>query len=212
MTINATIMKRLREFFESVVFAGLKPGGQKTEGTQLKWLGPLSGPVERLLSGSAPNDPLYLTNRSFGQKMRSWLLIGIPCLILVAGVGIALSNLLDPPEVKPTQELSAKEVAAKLLPNMDKEIKVATNPDIQVVEVSVQHTSGSRLVGTVRNTSTHEVASVELILDLTDTTGSQVGGVSGIIEKVPPKATKDFSFPIKQHDAAFALVREISSR
>jgi hypothetical protein len=204
-------MKRLREFLESIVFAGLKPGGQKTESRSLKWLGPLSGPIERLLSGSAPSDPLYLTNRSTGQKVRSWLLIGIPCLVLVAGVGIALSNLLDPPEVKPQKELTAKEVAAKLLPNMDKEIKLATNPDIQVVEVAVRHDGGSRLAGVVHNNSAHEVATVELVVDLTDTTGSQVGGISGTVSNVPANSNKSFVFPIRQKDAAFALVRDIQS-
>jgi sarcosine oxidase delta subunit len=146
------------------------------------------------------------------HKIRSWALVGIPCLVLIAGVGLVLSKLIDPPEAKQQQELTAKEIAAKTLPNLDKDIKLATNPDITVVEVAVHHDGGSRLVGVVRNTTNHEVASVELVVDLTDKTGSQVGGVSGTVTNVPSKKEKSFTFPIHQKDAAFALVRDILSK
>ncbi|MCU1235954.1 MAG: hypothetical protein JWP63_3921 [Candidatus Solibacter sp.] len=206
-------MKRVREFLESIVFAGLKPSGQKTDAAQMKWLGPLRGPVERLLSGGpAPTDPLYLTNRPLSHKLRSWALVAVPCLLLVIGIGYTLSSLMDPPEAKPQKEMTAKEVASKLLPNVDPNLKLASNPDIQVVEIAVHHDAGSRLVGAIRNTATHDVAAVELVVDLTDVTGSQVGGVSGTILKVPANSDKSFSIPIKQKDAAFALVREITSK
>jgi hypothetical protein len=206
-------MKRVREFLESIVFAGLKPSGQKTDAAQMKWLGPLRGPVERLLSGGpAPTDPLYLTNRPLSHKLRSWALVAVPCLLLVIGIGYTLSSLMDPPEAKPQKEMTAREVASKLLPNVDPNLKLASNPDIQVVEIAVHHDAGSRLVGAIRNTATHDVAAVELVVDLTDVTGSQVGGVSGTILKVPANSDKSFSIPIKQKDAAFALVREITSK
>lgn len=204
-------MKRIRQFLESIAYAGMKPGGQKAEAQQLKWLGPLRGPVERILSGSAPSDPLYLTNRPMGHKVRSWMLIGIPLLVLIAAIGATLA-LLEPPEVKPEKQLTAKEVASKLLPNMDKEIKLASNPDIQVVEVSVHQEGSPRLVGIIHNSSAREVAEVQLVLDLTDTMGSQVGGVNGTVSNVPANANKSFTIPIKQKDAAFALVRDISSK
>jgi hypothetical protein len=120
--------------------------------------------------------------------------------------------MIDPPEAKPVKELTAKEIASKLLPNMDKDFKLATNLDVQVIEVAVQRSGPPRLAGVVHNNTSHEISHVELVLDLTDSAGSQVGGVSGTIEKVPAKANKEFQFPIKQKDAAFALVREIVSR
>ena len=65
-------MKQIREFLESIAFAGLKPGGQTAPKRQLPWLGPLR---DRLLSGGpAPTDPLYLTNRTLGRKLLSWSL------------------------------------------------------------------------------------------------------------------------------------------
>jgi hypothetical protein len=203
-------MKRIREFLESIVFAGLKPGAQMAPQPQLKWLGPLRGPVERLLSGGpAPTDPLYLTNRTLGQKLKSWSLIGIPCLVLAVGVGIVLSSIIDPPVAKPTKELTAAEITAKLLPNMDNDFKLAPVSDVQVLEARVD---GTRLSGKVKNTSTREIAIAELVVDLLDVRGSQVGAVKAIVEKIPPSGTRDFEIPIKQRSAATALVREVTLR
>ncbi len=208
-------MKRLRAFIESIVFAGLRPAGAKTtpQGSQWKWLGPLSGPVERLLSGGpAPTDPLYLTNRSWNQKIRSWTLIGIPCLVLLVAVGFVLSSLMSPPEAKPTKEVSASEIAAKMLPDMNKDLHLSTNHDVEVMDVKVETAGGTKLVGTLRNTTAHEIAVAEVIVDLTNLSGSQLGAVSATVEKLPANGTKSFSTPIRQSDAAFALVREVSAR
>jgi hypothetical protein len=203
-------MKRILAFLESIVFAGLKPGAQMAPKRQLTWLGPLRGPVERLLSGGpAPTDPLYLTNRSLGRKFLSWSLVGIPCLVLLAGIGITLSNLLDPPLAKPAKELTAAEISAKLLPNMDKDFKLAPSSDVQVLEARVD---GTRLIGKVKNTSTREIAGAELVIDLLDTSLSQVGAVSAVVEKIPPSGTRDFEIPIKQRNAASAMVREVTLR
>src|ERR1017187_7348694 len=208
--LGGITMKRIRKFFESIVFAGLKSGAQTAPKVQLAWLGPLRGPVERLLSGGPPpTDPLYLTNRTLGQKLISWSLVGIPCLVLLAGIGITLSSLLDPPEAKPVKALTAAEITAKLLPNMDKDFKLAPTPDVQVLEARVD---GTRLIGKVKNTSTKEIAGAELVIDLTDADGSQVGAVSVVVEKLPPSGTRDFEIPIRQRNAAGAMVREVTLR
>jgi hypothetical protein len=201
-------MKRIREFFESIVFAGMKPASQAAPKPQLKWLGPLRGLAERFLSGGpAPTDPLYLTNRTPGQKLRSWGLIAIPCLVLLGGVAITLSSYLDPPAPPPAKELTAAEITAKLLPNMDRDFKLAPPSVVQVVEARVD---GMRLVGKVKNTSAKAIAVAELVIDLTDAGGSQVGAVAAVVENIPPSGTKDFEIAIKQRNAATALVREIT--
>ena len=202
-------MKRLRAFFESIAFAGLKPAGQKAEPKKTRWLGPLSGALDRFLSGPAPNDPLYLTNRSFGQKMKSWSIIAVPCLILVAGVGVVLSNILEPPASKPVKELSAKELAAKVLPNIDAGLKLEQNTDIEVVEVRIDHNGPTRLTGVVRNATTHDIPAAHIVVDLTDANGTQVGCVEARVETIPASKTKDFAVAIAQSKAAFALVREV---
>jgi hypothetical protein len=207
--LGSITMKRIRELLESIVFAGLKPGGQVAPKRELKWLGPLSGSVERLLSGGpAPTDPLYLTNRTPRQKFKSWSLIAIPCLVLVAGVGVALSDLIDPPEAQPIKQTTAGEVTAKLLPNIDKDFKLAPPSDVQVIEIKVV---GSRLVGVVKNTTAREIAVAELIFELTNSAGSQIGAVSGTVERLPASGNKAFEIPIRQRNAAYALVREVKS-
>src|ERR1017187_10871489 len=100
--------KIILAFLESIVFEGMKPGAQTAPKREFAWLGPLRGPVERLLSGGpAPTDPLYLTNRTLGRKLLSWSLLGIPCLVLLAGIGKVCRSLLDPPLAKPAKELTA---------------------------------------------------------------------------------------------------------
>jgi hypothetical protein len=206
---GGTTMKRIREFLESIVFAGMKPGGQTAPKRQLTWLGPLRGPVERLLSGGpAPSDPLYLTNRTQAQKLKSWSLIAIPCVVLALGI-VILSRSLQPPAPKPVKPLTAAEITAKLLPNLDQDIQLPPATDVQVIEIKVE---GSRLVGVVKNTTRREIAVTELVIDLTNAAGSQVGAVNGIVEKIPPSGTKDFQIAIQQRDAAFALIRNVTSR
>jgi hypothetical protein len=202
-------MKRIRAFLESIAFAGLKPGGPATPKREFGWLGPLRDPVERFLSAPAPNDPLYLSNRTPRQKLKSWSLIAMPCLVLAIGIGVTLSNFLDPPAVKPPKEPTPAEITAKLLPNVEKDLKLSPPSEVQVTEVRVD---GSRVVGVVKNTTAREIAVANIVFDLTDSTGSQVGGVSGTVEKLPASGNREFQIPIKQRDAAFAIVREIKSR
>jgi len=206
---GGTTMKRIREFLESIVFAGMKPGGQTAPKRQLTGLGPLRGPVERLLSGGpAPSDPLYLTNRTLTQKLKSWSLIAIPCVVLALGI-VILSRSLQPPAPKPVKPLTAAEITAKLLPNLDQDIQLPPATDVQVIEIKVE---GSRLVGVVKNTTRREIAVTELVIDLTNAAGSQLGAVNAIVEKIPPSGTKDFQIAIQQRDAAFALIRNVTSR
>ncbi len=203
-------MKPIRKFLESIVFAGLKPGGRAAPKPQLMWLGPLRAPMERLLSGgAAPADPLYLSNRTLAQKIKSWSLVAIPCVVLAVGIGVTLSNVLNTPAATPVKQPTAAGIAAKALPNLVKDIKLAPPADVQVIELQVE---GWRLVGAVKNNTTREIAVVELVIDLTNMTGSQVGAVKGVVEKLPPLGRKDFQIPIRQTGAAFALIREVTSR
>jgi hypothetical protein len=103
--------------------------------------------------------------------------------------------------------LTVAEVAARILPNMDKNIQLAVNKDVEVVEVHVDLTS-HKLVGALKN-NTDRALGAEVVFDLTDAVGSQVGAVVGRVERIAPQGRADFQFLIKQQDAAFALVREV---
>ena len=203
-------MKRVREILESIAFAGLKPSGGPVAAPKKKtWYTPVEERLERYLTGGAtPNDPLYLSNRTLGQKVRAWSLIGVPCLILAIGIGVTL-YVLEPPEAAPPKQMTSAEIAAKVLPNIDKDIKLAPAADIQLVQINV---SGMRVTGTVQNTTQHSVAHAELVIQLTDSTGSQVGAVTTELKNIPASGQKEFGFPITQRDASYAVVREIIAK
>lgn len=184
----------------------MKPGGQTEPKGPAKLPGPLRGPLERFLSGSAPTDPLYLTNRSLPQKIKSWSLILVPGLFLVAGVAYLLRTL-NPPEAKPVHEPTTAEIAAKMS-NLAKDIKLAPALEVQVLEI---HADSTHVFGTVQNTSKREIGGVRLVIELTTETGSRVGAVDWTLEKIPASARKEFQFPIRQRNAAVALVREITT-
>jgi len=69
-----------------------------------------------IFGGAAPTDPLYLTNRTWGQKIKTWSVIAVPVVILIGGVGFTLSSIMQPPEGKPVRYLSPAEISAKILP------------------------------------------------------------------------------------------------
>ena len=202
-------MKRLREFFEKLAYAGLKPRDPRAPiAPRTGFFGRLRERADRFISGGpAPSDPLYLSNRTPAQKARAMALIAVPCFLLAVAAGIAFT-VIEAPEPKPQKELSAKEIAAKVLPNFDA-ITLGKTADVQVAEILVKHDGGSRLEGILKNTSTHEVGVANLLIDLTDATGTQVGAVNSRVENIPAGGAKPFTIPIQRHDAAFALVREI---
>ncbi|HXK05677.1 MAG TPA: FxLYD domain-containing protein [Verrucomicrobiae bacterium] len=203
--------KQLREFFESIAYAGLKPDSPRAEARRPRfgWLGRR---MERLISGRAPSDPLYLTNRTLGQKMRSWAVLAVPCLVLAMAIGIALSHMLEPPAPRAAAEPTSGEVAAKMLPNLSSNLKIERNSELDVTEVRIEHsgTAATRIAGAVRNTTNHDIASAVLAVDLADETGSQLGSINVTIEGIPATKSKEFSAPVAQTRAAFALVREIT--
>src|ERR1039457_2077469 len=101
---------RLRRFIESVVFAGLRPsGGPPPETKPVRRLGPLRDKIELFLSGGqAPSDPLYLTNRTWKQKLRLALVIATPTALLFCALALVFSNVYSP-KAAPPREISAGE-------------------------------------------------------------------------------------------------------
>src|ERR1017187_2431962 len=118
---------RFRKHLESVVYARMKPGKPKAESKRMRGLGPLRGPVDRLLSGGGRQDPLYLSNRTFRQKLVGWVKVGVPLLPVV--VAVILAFVMHRRHDKPAEVLSPAEVAAKMLPGLNKPIHVNSNTD-----------------------------------------------------------------------------------
>jgi hypothetical protein len=213
VTVALPIFRRIREIFESIAYAGLQPGVRPGQTKRMRWLGPLSGPVDRLLSGgSAPSDPLYLTNRTTGQKVKAIALIGIPILAVGYVVYGMLTNRFDFGEPPPPHETTRAEMAAKLLPPMDPNLRVETDKDVEITECRVELGAQNSLVGSMRNKTDHEIRIAEAVFDLTDGWGSQLGGVSARIENLKARSTATFRVPIEQARATFALVRTIHTQ
>jgi hypothetical protein len=206
------MLKRFRQFIDSIVYAGLKPDTPREQTKRKGWLGPLGGLVDRILSRPAPSDPLYLSNRTFDQKVRLALLIAVPCVILTGGVLLLLSNTFQANDTGPAAEPSAAVLAAKLLPNIDKTIKIEVNKDVQVLEAHVESQGGMKVAGVVKNNTDRMIHTTEIVLNLTDRTGSHLGAVSVKVGDLAPNATVRFQVPIEQKDATFALVREVSTQ
>ena len=206
------MLKRLRRFIESVVFAGLKPDAPREQAKRARWLDPLRRLLERILLRPAPSDPLYLSNRTFDQKLKLRLAIAVPCLILAGGVLLGLSHFFQANGPGPAPEPSAAELAAKLLPNVDKTINLEVNQDAQVLDAHVEREGGMKVAGTVKNNTGRLIHTTEIILNLTDKTGSHLGAVSAQVDNLAPHATMKFQAPIEQKDAAFALVREVQTQ
>jgi hypothetical protein len=205
--------KRFHRFVDSVVFAGLRPDAPREQAKRMPWLGPLRGLLERVLSRPAPSDPLYLSNRTFDQKAMRGLAIAVPCLILAGVTALGLSRIFHANGAGPAAEPSAAELASKLLPNFDKNIRVEVNQDVQVLDAHVEHEEGgTRVSGTVKNNTDHLIHTTEIVFSLTDQIGSQLGAVAAQVDNLAPKATAKFQFAVEQKDAAVALVREVQTR
>jgi len=165
---------------------------------------------DRLLSGPMPSDPLYLSNRTWKQKVRQGAVWGVPVLVIV---GVVVYALFSPPPAVEKQyvEPSAAEIAAKT-PIIPKDFKVAQSNDLQVVEVGVDRTSlPHHVTGLVRNNTSMRLGAAELSFDLTDRKGSQVGSAVAVVEDVPPNSTVRFATEIPQRHVAYVLVREVRS-
>jgi hypothetical protein len=98
------------------------------------------------------------------------------------------------------------------LPNIDKTIKIEVNKDVQVLEAHVESQGGMKVAGVVKNNTDRMIHTTEIVLNLTDRTGSHLGAVSVKVGDLAPNATVRFQVPIEQKDATFALVREVSTQ
>lgn len=196
---------RLRRIFESIAYTGLKPNApaRNSEGGKP---GRLRGLLDRLIAGRAPTDPFYLTNRTWKQKLRSGLAIGIPCVLVAAAVALGLSHLYAP-KTAPPREPTPAEIVANLLPDLEKTVD-ATQKEVEILEIHPDTAGSPRIVGTLRN-NTDRTISVEFTVDLTDSKGSKIDAVTERVEEAPARTNVPFQFPIKDKDAAIAVTRSV---
>jgi hypothetical protein len=169
--------------------------------------------MERFVAGSTPAGPLYITNRTFGQKIRMGLLIGTPVLAIAVLVALALGSFFDSPLARKAAPLPPTgEVTAKVLPHLEKDYKSESDRQVEVTEAVVSRGADSAISGKIRNNTDHTVGSADVVFDVTDDEGSALGAVAVRVENIAARATVPFHKAIDQRTARLALVRELHVR
>jgi hypothetical protein len=210
------MFKRIKQFFENLAYAGLKPqGGRPSQApqtaTQPKGFIAIRAWVESKLTKGGSSDPLYLSNRTLAQKLQTWALIGVPVVLVLGGMGLVLFGFFDKdrPIAPPPAGLSNAEMAQKMLPDLNKDLHIETQHDLDVEDVHVVVGSPVRLVGIAKNNTDHPISKAQLVFDLTDRTGSRQGAVSTELKNIASKTSVPFQLAIESSAATFALVREV---
>jgi hypothetical protein len=196
---------RIQNIFESIVYAGMKPGARSSEGAPAAKPGWLA----RLLNGPAQSDPLYLTNQTFGQKARRMSLMVAPLVLVLAGVLVAI-HFLSPKTARAPKELTTAEVQAKVLPGFNKDFKLESNKDLAIAEVHFE--GANMMVGSLRNTTDHVIFQADVVFELADSSHSELGAVTVTELNLAAGSTREFRKSIEQANAMYALVREVETK
>ena len=200
---------RFRQFIESIVYFGMTPGKKGQPAPDGK-----SHPfhfLERFLSGPAHDDPFYVTNQTVGQKAKRALVLSLP-LVIVIGALLVVVIVYGPKTKKPERELTPAEVAAKILPNFNNNIRLPANKDLEVMEVHFDYSGPGHVVGQLRNTSDRAIREAVVVFDLVDATKSQLGGVTVTETNLAPGEVRKFHQAIEQKNAAYAVVRDLRTQ
>jgi hypothetical protein len=173
---------------------------------------PLRARLEVFIFGQAPSDPLYLTNRTWRQKLKLAALIAVPVLLLLALVTIGASIRLRPdkmdPHENPPAEAETPEPAAIQKPLPEDPISAST--ELEVVDLRIAKGAHPPLVtGTVRNATDRRVASAEVSYYLADAAGSLVGTGTTDVANVAPHGSVGFRMPLKIARAEYVFVRDV---
>lgn len=164
---------------------------------------------ERFISGQAPDDPFYLSNRSWQQKLRTGALIAVPVLFLVALVTIAATDLFRlhkaDPFGHPAVETPAPVAAKQRLPDPK-----LTPTDVEVVDIRIaKDNRPPSVTGIVRNNTNRNVNSAEVTYFLADRDGSLLGVETTGVANLKPHASVAFRETLKSEKAQYVLVRDV---
>jgi len=139
------------------------------------------------------------------QRVRPWLVFGLPALLVGVGIWFYTSRLR--PSGPPPRELTKAEIAAKLLPEL-KDLKVDSVHDVDLLNLRVEK-SPMMAKGAVRNRTNRQLRNVDVMLAMLDRGGSLRGSVTARITNIAPGETTPFSVPLADPKVASLLLREI---
>jgi hypothetical protein len=171
------------------------------------WLDNLRGRFERFVSGRAPSDPLYLTNRTWKQKLRLAGLIGVPVVVLGTLVIVTSTNGLHFRDVNPYEHTLAE--AAPPAPKQTSDPKLPP-ADLEVVDLRIAKDIDPPVVtGIVRNNTSRKINSAEVTYYLADNSGSVIATQTTSVPNVGPRGSVSFKAPLKVAEAGYVLMRDV---
>lgn len=177
-------------------------------------LEPLRQRVETLISGHAPSDPLYLTNRTWQQKLKTAALIVVPILLVFVLVTAAANYRLRSDNVDPNAipVAEAPPPAATPSPANQKTSldAVTSSAELDVVNLHIlKDTHPPVVTGTVRNKTGRKIESAEVSYYFADHAGSLVGTEKAVVANVQPHGSVAFRMPLKTAGADYVFVRDV---
>jgi hypothetical protein len=163
---------------------------------------------DRFLDGRPPSDPLYLSNRTWKQKLSFGALIAAPAVILLALLAIGSTGMFRLNNVDP-YEHSVAETAPPAPPKIAADPKL-NRPDLEVLNIQFIQAPGKPVVsGIVRNNTDRIVDSAEVSYYLSDSRGSLIGSETTTVRNIEAHASVPFRATVMSPNAAYVLVREV---
>ena len=170
---------------------------------------PLRARIEILISGRPHSDPLYLTNRTWQQKLKIASLIVAAALLLIALVTIGATNPFRFHK-EDAYECPVAEAPPAAVPQQRSPDPILGAEGLEVVNIRIARDARPPVVtGTVRNNSDHKVASAEVSYYLANTQGSLVGTDTTGVANLAPHGSVSFRMPLKIAKAEYVIVRDV---
>lgn len=164
--------------------------------------------MEILISGRAPADPFYLTNRTWLHKLKMASLIVAPVLLLAALVTVGATDRFRMHQVVADEGplAAAPEAAAQQKPPLD---PISASTDLEVVNMRIaRDTHPPFVMGVVRNTTGRKIDSADVSYYLADAAGNLVGTDKTQVANVAPHGSVAFRLPLKTATAQYVFVRD----
>jgi hypothetical protein len=173
-----------------------------------KRLDPLRERMDVFISGRAPSDPLYLTNRTWRQKLKIAALIVAPVLLLTILLTIGAVNPFRIHKVAADQRPPDEAPLPAALPKPSSG-PLSASTDLEVVNIRISRDSHPPTVtGTIRNRTDRKVDFAEVSYYLADAAGSMMGTDSTVVANVEPYGSVAFRAPLKMAKAEYVMVRD----
>lgn len=185
------------------------PEGKSRLDRWRKRFDPLRARMDLFISGRAPSDPLYLTNRTWKQKLKIALLIAAPVLLLTVLVTIGATNPFrlhqEEADESPPAETAPPAAPRKALPD-----PISASTELEVVNIRIARDVHPPVVtGMVRNKTGRKVVTAEVSYYLADTAGSLVGTGKTEVANVAPHGSVAFRMPLKIATAEYVFARDV---